>query len=210
MEAFETMWLRWSLRWNHIIIDYFCVIHICLKSTNMISLLGYESTMNVSPPLCWMLRPEYISVFARITTNQESIPSEEYGWSISHWMRTWYFKERLHGIVCPSIVLVVLCCFEVVFLLCGQLITIMIPVFALRTYGAISNPISKILTNGNLKQLSLGFALYYFSYYVIFQSGCHRSLALLICKGFPNLRSGGFFPVNGWRAVKNKERLITG
>ena len=159
---------------------------------------------------------EFISVL-RITTNQGSIPSEEYGWSISHWMRTWYFKERLHGIVCPSIVLVNHCCLEVIFflLLCGQLkITIIISVHALRTYDAISNPISKLLTNGNLKQLSLGFTLYYywllhFCYYVIFRSDGHRSLALLMCKGSPNIGSPGhFFFQRSVEGLLKKERLI--
>ena len=180
------------------------------KSTNVISLLRYESIMNIallSAGCCWIY-----FFFLRITTNLGSIPSEECGWSISHWMMTWYFKERLHGIVCPSIVLVNHCCLEVIFflLLCGQLkITIIISVHALRTYDAISNPISKLLTHGNLKQLSLGFTLYYywllhFSFTVLLHCWCARVLLTSDRRGifFSSDRLKGCWKKNAWSQVR--------
>ena len=95
-------------------------------------------------------------------------------------------------------------------LLCGQLkITIIISVHALRTYDAISNPISKLLTHGNLKQLSLGFTLYYywllhFSFTVLLHCWCARVLLTSDRRGifFSSDRLKGCWKKNAWSQVR--------
>lgn len=115
--------------------------------------------------LCWGFN-EFVSVFLRITTNQGSIPSEECDWLISHWMITWYFKERLHGIVYPPTVLVDLC----LHVICFEVFLFYIIMWSTRNYNNYLSaritdlwwylkPHFKLLANGNVRQLSPGFTL---------------------------------------------------
>lgn len=94
--------------------------------------------------------------------------------------------------------------------LCGQLrITITICLHAVPTYDALSNPILKLLTNGNLRQLSPGVTLYchcllQFSYYVIFSRmvTVHLHLHCWCARVFLTWDQAGFFLANGERVEK--------